>query len=113
MVTTDVINADDFGVGIAAAEPAAPFNHVNGAIRANLHVHRANKSEARQKWIDLQNVAGVVQLHLLDELARPFVNEDGVIVIARQFAQGVEVGLVMIDRAAHRSVSASAIHLWE
>src|SRR5258707_13289235 len=74
MVATDIINANEPRVRIAAIKTGAPLDHVNATVRSDLHINRPIEREAGKERVDFEHAAVVINFYFLDVVARPFPN---------------------------------------
>src|SRR5262245_59640746 len=113
MITSDIIDANDAGIGVAAAKAGSPLDHVDYAIGSNFEIDRPVELKGRKERIDFQYAAVVIDFHLFDVVARPFPNEKALIKVSRQFCRLNNVGVEVVDGSTHGGATAGAVELWE
>src|ERR1051325_154402 len=80
----NVLDADDLGVFVVA--PAgAEFYEVEATVGAEFHVHRALEGHFRTEPFHLRDAIIRIEVDSNDPVPGPFVDEQGVIILCREF----------------------------
>ena len=105
---THVVDTGDRRV-LGAAEPArAVLQHVQGPVRAELHVHGVGQVDVRNGLGDVEDAALVVEVDLLDPLAAPLVQQRNAVVVLGPLVVRLQLGVEFVGGAAHRGAAARA-----
>src|SRR5436190_23852605 len=102
MISTYIFYPADFCIRIISAKTAAPFDHIQEAIRPNRRIDEADELKTRQERINFQNAAVIIDLNLLNKVAGPFPDKKALIEIRGQLFFAQSICLEIINRTAHR-----------
>ena len=103
-----VVDAGDRRV-LGPAEPARTvLEHVQRAVRAELHVHGVGQVDVRHGVGDVEDPAVVVQVDLLDPLAGPLVEQRNAVVVLGPLVVRLQVGVEVVGGTAHGAAAALA-----
>ena len=96
-VAADIVDPHEPGVGIHPPSVAV-LEEVEGSIGTELEVNRSRERPIGEEAFDAGHPLLVIEPHDLDPVARPFVNEQAVVVVGGEAGRRVGVVGCVVDR---------------
>src|SRR5438445_213254 len=105
---TGVFYTDDLRIEVVAPG-GAELDEVKAAVGTEFQVHGAFEGHVVAESIHLRDVVPGVEMNGDDPVARPFVDEERMVELLRQFVLRFEVRIKVINRTGHRGASTAGV----
>src|SRR2546429_6355695 len=109
---TRVFDADDLRIEVVAPG-GAELDEVKATVRTEFHVHGAFEGHVVAEPFHLRDVVPRVEMNGDDPVARPFVDEERMVELLRQFVLRFEVRIKVTNRTGHRGASTAGVDRWK